>query len=177
MAEQNKELMPWEDDWRASPVAPPQESPLELMPWEDDWGGDREDTLRQDVAFESVFENLISAESRGRHRTSSGGLLTSPGGAQGITQVMPATGRNPGYGITPLRDDSEEEYVRFGQDYLRAMLNEFNGDYAKAVAAYNAGAGSVKNAVRKGGDNWVQHLPKKSETIPYLEKILGEKFG
>lgn len=127
--------------------------------------------------FDRVFANLIQAESAGKHRDKSGKLTTSPVGAQGVTQVMPATGADPGYGVKPLADDSQAEYERFGGDYLRAMLTNFNGDYAKAVAAYNAGAGSVRNAIRKAtkaGDasDWMNHLPKKSETIPYVNKIL-----
>lgn len=137
------------------------------------------DAFYKPTQFDRVFENLIQAESRGRHKTN-GRLTTSPVGARGITQVMPKTGEDPGYGIKPLQNDSEEEYRRFGRDYLAAMVNEFDGDYRKAVAAYNAGPGNVKKAVakaeEKGGD-WVQYLPKKSETIPYMKKILGEEFN
>lgn len=128
--------------------------------------------------FDKVFENLIQAESRGRHRTG-GRLTTSPVGAKGITQVMPKTGIAPGYGVQPLQNDSEQEYRRFGRDYLSAMINEFGGDFRKAVAAYNAGPGNVKKAITKAekeGGDWVQYLPKKSETIPYMKEILGEEF-
>lgn len=124
--------------------------------------------------FDTVFNNLISQESGGVHSTS-GILTTSPVGAKGLTQVMPKTGVDPGYGVEPLKDQSEKEYKRFGRDYLKAMLTEFDGDYHKALAAYNAGVGSVKKAITKGGDNWMDFLPKKSETIPYINNILGKK--
>lgn len=133
-------------------------------------------SLYRPTQFEKVFDNLIQAESGGRHR-SNGRLTTSPVGARGITQVMPKTGEDPGYGIKPLQNDSEQEYRRFGRDYLAAMVNEFDGDYAKAVAAYNAGPASVKKAITRAeskGGRWVDYLPKKSETIPYMKKILGE---
>lgn len=123
--------------------------------------------------FETVFGRLITTESAGRHTTASGALTTSAAGAEGLTQVMPKTGAKPGFGVEPIKDKSESEYKRFGRDYLKAMLNEFNGDYEKAVAAYNAGAGSVKRAITKGGADWKSFLPKKSETLPYLNKILG----
>lgn len=154
-----------------------------LFPWEMDFGGKRDlqappapvAPQKGSYSFEQVFNRLVGAESKGRHTDASGALTTSPVGAQGITQVMPKTGKVPGYGVTPIQNNSKEEYLRFGKDYLRAMLREFDGDYEKAVAAYNAGAGSVKKAITKGGDNWKNFLPKRSETLPYLNKILGVK--
>jgi hypothetical protein len=127
-----------------------------------------------DDKFENVFSNLIKKESAGKHFDEGGGLTTSPVGAQGVTQVMPKTGRDPGYGVEPLKDNTKEEFLRFGRDYLKAMLKKFNGDYEKALAAYNAGPGNVDKAVKKGGDSWKDHLPKKEETLPYIKFILGD---
>ena len=124
--------------------------------------------------FDVVFASLVKAESRGQHIDAKGNLTTSGVGAKGITQVMRKTGEDPGYGVAPLKDQSEGEYIRFGKDYLKAMLNEFDNDYEKALAAYNAGVGSVKKAITKGGEKWKDHLPKKSETLPYIDKILGK---
>lgn len=124
--------------------------------------------------FDVVFASLVKAESRGQHTDAKGNLTTSGVGAKGITQVMRNTGEDPGYGVAPLKDQSEGEYIRFGKDYLKAMLNEFDNDYEKALAAYNAGVGSVKKAITKGGEKWKDHLPKKSETLPYIDKILGK---
>ena len=131
-------------------------------------------------SFDAVFNRLINAESRGKHLNASGGLTTSPVGAQGISQVMPKTSKRPGYGVTPIQDDSEKEYLRFGKDYLQAMVTNFNGDIEKAVAAYNAGPKSVQSAVAaadKSGGKWWQHLPKKKETLPYMSKILGKEYA
>lgn len=127
-----------------------------------------------EMGFEKVFANLIQAESRGKHTDASGNLTTSPVGARGITQVMPKTAKDPGYGISPIKDDSENEYLRFGREYLGAMVKEFNGDYQKALAAYNFGPGSVKKAIMKaakaGHDDWLSLTPK--ETKDYVRKIL-----
>ena len=130
--------------------------------------------LKQDKQFETVFSKLIQAESRGQHTDKSGKLITSSAGATGISQLMGPTAAKPGYGVEPLKDKSEAEYLRVGRDYLKAMLKEFDGDYRKAVAAYNAGPGNIKKAVAKGGVKWEDHLPKPSETKPYMKKILGE---
>jgi hypothetical protein len=89
----------------------------------------------------------------------------SPKGALGIAQIMPATARNPGYGVRPIKDPTDpEEGLRFGAEYMRAMLDEFGGDYKLALAAYNAGAGAVKKA---GG------VPPFQETQNYVNSILG----
>jgi len=188
------EVEPWNEKWGAEDLfamatpAPKPSKPAESAPWEMDWGLKAAITLTAPQAttfeakgkFNQVFTNLIQAESRGRHKGKDGQLLASPVGALGITQVMPKTGKDPGYGIRPLQNDSEEEYLRLGREYLQAMLNVYDGDYSKAVAAYNAGPGNVDKAIaqatKKGGD-WTQYLPKKEETLPYMQKVLGDLYG
>jgi hypothetical protein len=121
--------------------------------------------------FTRLFNSLIQQESGGVHRTSSGALLESPVGARGITQVMVATGESPGYGVAPLKDQSEAEYIRFGQDYLQAMLEEYDNDIKKALAAYNWGPGNVNRAIENYGEDWLEYAPK--ETKDYVRLILG----
>lgn len=124
---------------------------VKKMPW-DGLGLDKPEPykippLKQDKQFETVFSKLIQAESRGQHMDKNGKLTTSSAGATGISQLMGPTAAKPGYGVEPLKDKSEAEYLRVGRDYLKAMLKEFDGDYRKAVAAYNAGPGNIKKAV------------------------------
>lgn len=123
------------------------------------------------LSKDAIFDALIQQESGGRHYGDGSMLLSSPKGARGITQVMPATGRDPGYGVRPLANDSREEYLRFGRDYLAAMMKEFDGDTQKALAAYNAGPGAVKNAVASHGANWMSAMP--GETQAYVPSIMG----
>jgi hypothetical protein len=123
-----------------------------------------------------ILEAQVWRESRGKHRNEDGTLLASHVGAQGLAQIMPNTGVQPGFGIQPLADDSETEALRFQRDYMQSMLRFFEGDVPKAVAAYNAGAGNVRNATKKAetlGGNWWDHLPMPEETVPYMEEILG----
>lgn len=91
----------------------------------------------------------------------------SPVGAFGLTQAMPATARAPGFGIRPLTDrNNPEEQIRFGADYLAAMLDRYPGDTARALAAYNWGAGNA--------DKWsgsMASLP--DETRNYVASITG----
>ena len=88
---------------------------------------------------------LVKQESGGDHSA------VSPKGAVGVTQVMPKTGKDPGFGVTPLQNDSREEYMRFGEDYLTAMLDRYGGDPALALAAYNAGPARADEWAKGGG--------------------------
>jgi soluble lytic murein transglycosylase len=128
-------------------------------------------TQGEPFSFSSLFAKLVNTESGGKHLDDNGNLLSSNKNAKGITQVIPATGTNPGFGVTPLQNDSVEEYLRFGKDYLTAMIRNFGGDVAKGVAAYNAGPASVQKAITKYGENWLTGLPK--ETQNYVRKIHG----
>lgn len=123
------------------------------------------------LSTDALFNALINQESGGKHY-GDGSLLRSGKGARGISQVMPATGQDPGYGVSPLANDSKEEYLRFGRDYLTAMLGEFDGDTQKALAAYNAGPGAVKKAVSSHGANWLSAMP--GETQAYVPSIMSQ---
>jgi hypothetical protein len=82
----------------------------------------------------------------------------SPAGAQGLTQLMPATAR--GLGVSDPFDP--EQNLRGGARFLRAMLDEFGGDYRLALAAYNAGPGNVR---KYGG------VPPFQETQRYVSVL------
>jgi hypothetical protein len=82
-----------------------------------------------------ILPHLIQQESGGNPNA------ISPKGAQGLTQVMPATARDPGFGVAPMQGNSPQENVRFGRDYLTAMLKRYPGRPDLALAAYNAGPG------------------------------------
>lgn len=131
-----------------------------------------EEWLKQQAPTDD-FSKIIKIESGGKHTDKSGKLLTSSAGAKGITQLMPDTAKNPGYGIVPAKDESEQEYLRVGKEYFSALLSEF-GDAEKAAAAYNTGPGNLKKAINraeKTGRDWKEFLPK--ETKDYITKFSG----
>jgi hypothetical protein len=119
---------------------------------------------------DNILVKLAQKESGGLHiNPTTRQLVESPKGAKGVTQVMPATGVDPGYGVQPLRDQSEVEYKRFSRDYFVAMLKEFNGDVGKALAAYNYGPVNVKSLVKKHGDSWYNRIPSQTKAyVPYI---------
>jgi soluble lytic murein transglycosylase-like protein len=91
---------------------------------------------------------------------------TSPVGAIGIAQIMPETAK--GLGIDP---HNPEASLKAAAHLMAAHLQRYHGDYAKALAAYNAGSGTVGKAVAKGGANWKQYMPR--ETQQYIDDILS----
>jgi soluble lytic murein transglycosylase-like protein len=82
----------------------------------------------------------------------------SPAGAQGLCQLMPGTAR--GLGVTDLHDPVQS--IEGGAKYLAQQLKSFNGDVARALAAYNAGPGAVQ---RYGG------VPPYAETQNYVRAV------
>lgn len=126
-----------------------------------------------------LASTVAKAESNDRDLNADGTVVTSSKGAKGRMQVMDGTNSDPGYGVAPARDDSLEERARVGRDYLQAMLQNYGGNLAQALAAYNAGPGNVDKALTaadKAGDraNWMTYLPKPNETIPYVTGILAK---
>jgi hypothetical protein len=127
-------------------------------------------TVSGPVTPDETFRRMQQIESGNRDFDAQGRPIRSPAGAMYKNQVMPATARNPGYGIAPARDESPEEYNRVGREYYQAMLQKFGGDKAAAAAAYNAGPGRVeRNMQANAGTMNVQQLPR--ETQGYLQKL------
>lgn len=123
----------------------------------------------------SVVQTLESGTAARNRDYAGGKLLTSSAGALGRMQVMPATALNPGYGIRPASSIKDpEELARVGREYIAKLLQIFDGDLAKTLAAYNGGAGNVNKAVRRaqkaGSDNWVRFMPKPDESVPYVTR-------
>lgn len=90
----------------------------------------------------------------------------SPKGARGEFQVMPNTNRDPGFGVTPARDNSPEELNRVGVDYLEAMDKRYGNPMLGSIA-YNMGPGATDKWLAAGGD--FHKLP--AETQMYLAKV------
>ena len=87
----------------------------------------------------------------------------SEAGAIGMMQLMPDTAA--GLGVDP---NDLAGNIEGGAKYLREMLDTFDGNVEKAVAAYNAGPNAVK---QHGG------IPPFEETQDYVRKVLGGLDG
>lgn len=91
----------------------------------------------------------------------------SPKGARGLMQVMPATARDPGFGIRPSNGTQADD-VRVGKEYRAAMEKRYGGDLSKMWGAYNWGPGNLDSALARYGDNWQGSAPK--ETQDYIAR-------
>lgn len=83
-------------------------------------------------------------------------------GARGLMQLMPATARR--FGVSEERIYDPEANVEAGTRYLAWLLERFDGDLALALAAYNAGEGTVE---RYGG------VPPFRETRGYVQRVFS----
>jgi len=84
----------------------------------------------------------------------------SPKGALGVMQLMPGTARLLGVDANDLKGNIEG-----GVAYLGQMVERFEGDLPRALAAYNAGPEAVD---RYGG------VPPYAETQAYVRAVLGQ---
>ena len=95
--------------------------------------------LTQAAAAANVSPTLLAALVWQESRWNPQAL--SPKGAMGLAQLMPATARY--LGVNPADPVAN---LHGGARYLRQLLDQFDGNVEKALAAYNAGPGRVRSA-------------------------------
>ena len=90
----------------------------------------------------------------------------SHAGAQGLMQLMPATAKR--FGVVDAFDPGDN--ITGGTAYLAWLLQEFDGDLTRVIAAYNAG----ENAVRRH-----EGIPPFAETREFVRrvKILHRRYS
>jgi soluble lytic murein transglycosylase-like protein len=116
-----------------------------------------ERSITKAAAKYSLPPGLIKAVIRAESNFDAQAISTA--GAQGLMQLMPATAEELGV-QNPFDIDQN---VDGGSRYLREMLDRFNGDVKLALAAYNAGPGTVE---KYDGD-----VPYR-ETRNYVNRVM-----
>lgn len=128
------------------------------------------ETQGQTNDINTIMDKIAMVESGNKHMDEKGNLIVnSVSKAMGKYQILPTTAKDPGFGVQPLQNNTEEEHRRFATDYFNAMLREFENDQQKALAAYNVGPDVLKKAIQQDPQNWLSLLPK--ETRDYVAKI------
>jgi len=104
----------------------------------------------------------------------------SPVGARGLMQIMPKTGQQIARELKEKWRNTNALFnpttnVKYGSYYYKQLLNQFNGHYALAAAAYNAGPHRVNRWLPKteavAADIWIETIPFK-ETRAYVSAVL-----
>ena len=114
------------------------------------------ETIRQAAGKYGVDPKLVSAVAEVESGFQQGAVSAT--GAVGVMQLMPETAES--LGVNPY---DAAQNINGGAQYLKQMLDTFDGDVRKAVAAYNAGPEAVKEY---GG------VPPYSETQQYVSSVL-----
>ena len=103
----------------------------------------------------------------------------SPGKAAGLWQIIPSTAKTLGLQRNGHYDGRRDVLAATGAalDYLQTLAAEFDGDWELALAAYNAGSGTVRRAIARNRENgrptdyWSLDLPSETET--YVPRLLA----
>lgn len=102
-------------------------------------------------------------------------------GALGLMQIMPGTGQQIARTLNePWQAESRllnpDINIRYGAYYFKQLLNRFDGHFALAMAAYNAGPSRVDkwlpNDKQVPADVWIETIPFK-ETRKYVTSVLS----
>lgn len=103
----------------------------------------------------NLLHAVIHAESAYNPRA------VSSAGAVGLMQLMPATAKQ--YGVKNRRDPVQN--INGGAKYLSYLLSLFNSNTRLAVAAYNAGEGTVMK--------YKNRIPPYPETQRYVKRVMS----
>lgn len=156
-----------------------------------EWYAKRQDYLDRTIERATPYLHYIVEEVERRNMPSELALLpfvesafqplaNSHSSAAGIWQFIPSTARHYGLKLNWWYDGRRDIHASTNAalDYLQKLGEQFNGDWQLALAAYNAGEGTVQRAIDRNReehlpiDYWSLKLPKETRAyVPWLLAI------
>lgn len=124
---------------------------------------------------ELLIYSLIKAESNFDPK------VVSSSKAVGLMQLMETTAKDVAKNVNMEYNEGvtlyePEENIKLGTKYLSILMKYYNNNFYLALAAYNAGIGTVATWIEKGiiksDGSDIENIPYK-ETNFYIRKILG----
>jgi membrane-bound lytic murein transglycosylase D len=115
------------------------------------------------LKYLSVIESHLSSD------------VTSSAGAVGPWQIMPAEATRLGLKLTPNDDRTDyEKSTQAAATILKELFDEF-GDWLLVVAAYNGGAGRLRQTIKKmkTNDFWALQYQLPLETRDHVKKFIA----
>jgi soluble lytic murein transglycosylase len=146
--------------------------------WECDFPSPYADEVHAAESAEKLPAGLVWAVMR--QESGFDPSAVSPARAVGLMQLLPETARPIADELSLPHDDarltSPPYAIRVGAHLLRKLLDQFHGDVALAVAAYNGGADSVERWLSRAPgmqlDGFIERIPFR-ETRDYVARVMG----
>jgi Rod binding domain-containing protein len=135
----------------ATPVARPKMTSDAVL---ETYGPTIEEASRKFSLDPTLVYSVIMTESGGDPNA------VSPRGAKGLMQLMDSTAEQLGVADSL----NPQQNINGGAKYLRQLLDKYDGDLTRTLAAYNAGPAAVD---KHNG------MPPYSETKRYVDKVMG----
>lgn len=132
------------------------------------YSGQYSSTIKKYAKQYGVNPNLIASIIK--QESNFNKYATSPAGAKGLMQLMPATAR--GLGVKNSYDPAQN--IKGGTKYISQLLKKYGGNIEKALRAYNAGSGNLaksygfketNNYVKKVTSNYNSYLKKATSSV------------
>jgi len=137
-----------------------------------------EETIREEAQRVGVPAHFVAGIIRQESAFDS--RATSPVGARGLMQVMPATAREVatslGESYSPARLYDPAFSIKLGTTYFKRVLDMFDGNVELALAGYNGGPNRMRRLWKEQGsdpqlDDWLENLTI-DESRNYVKRIL-----
>ena len=115
---------------------------------------------------------IVRVESRFQTRA------TSPVGAQGVMQIMPATAKHLGGASAYAKLGDPSYSLELGQKYVQELLDSMGSNLISVAASYNAGPGNLSRWLdTRGGDRrdpllFIESIPS-AETRFYVKRVIA----